>query len=79
MQEINGYVRYLGEPNSIHYKARIYYKKVHVDVKNEYKDRLVRVYLPSTYDFSNPDNRYPVYHNVKEDPHNDFLNRWIPL
>ena len=20
-----------------------------------------------------------IYHNIKEDPHNDFLNRWIPL
>lgn len=80
MREINGYIRYLGEPNSIHPKARIYYKKVHVDVKNKCKDRLVRVYLPSTYDFSNPDNRYPVLYmfdgkNLFDD-YTSFVGEW---
>ena len=80
MQEINGYIRYLKEPNTIHPKARVYFKKVHVNVDNEYKNRLVRVYLPSTYDFCNPNKRFPVIYmfdgkNLFDD-YTSFVGEW---
>ena len=80
MQEINGFIRYLKEPNSIHPSARVFTKVIHVEVDNEYKDRLVRIYLPSTYDFSNPNKRFPVIYmfdgkNLFDD-YTSFVGEW---
>ena len=54
----NGYQQYLKEPNTIHKKGRLFTKYFHFETKNEFKERLIRVYVPSTYDFDNPNKRF---------------------
>ena len=49
MNYINGYERYLGEPNTIHPNARIYYKYFNIDTNNSFTNRLIRVYIPLPY------------------------------
>ena len=55
MNEINGFKLWDKEPNTICGGARVYTKRIFFDTQNKNKRRLIRVYLPSTYDFDNPD------------------------
>ena len=57
---MNGYTLYTNEPNTIHPRARVYTKSFYFDTNNEFKNRLVRIYLPSTYEFDNPHHRFKV-------------------
>lgn len=80
MNYINGYERYFGEPNTIHQNARVYYKYFHIDTNNSFTNRLIRVYIPSTYDFHNPDHRFKVIYmfdgkNLFDD-YTSFVGEW---
>ena len=57
VKEINGFKLYNKKPNTIS-KGALYIKEIYVDVNNEDKKRLIRVYLPSNYDFENPNKRF---------------------
>ena len=57
---MNGYNLYTNTPNTIDYRARVYFKTFHFETKNDFKDRLVRVYIPSTYNFDDPNHRFKV-------------------
>lgn len=77
---INGYQRYLIEPNTIDKDARVYTKTIFFNTKNRFKNRLIRVYLPSTYDFDNPDKRFPVIYMMDGknlfDDYTSFVGEW---
>lgn len=80
MNFINGYERYLKVPNTICKSAKVYTKTFFFNTKNEFKNRLVRVYLPSTYDFSNPNQRFPVLYMLDGknlfDDYTSFVGEW---
>ena len=80
MKEINGFKLWEKEPNTICEGARVFTKEIYFKTKNRYKNRLIRVYIPSTYDFSNPDKRFPVIYmldgkNIFDD-YTSFVGEW---
>ena len=80
MLVINGYKLYQEEPNTIVQGARVYTKTIHFETKNNDKERLIRVYLPSTYDFNNKEKRFPVLYmfdgkNLFDD-YTSFVGEW---
>lgn len=77
---INGYKRYLDVPNTIDYRARVYYKYFKIDTNNTFTNRLIRVYIPSTYDFYNSNHRFKVIYmfdgkNLFDD-YTSFVGEW---
>lgn len=79
LTEINGFKLYTKKPNTIS-KGSLYTKEVFVNVLNDDKNRLVRVYLPSNYDFNNPDQRFPVMYMMDGknlfDDHTSYVGEW---
>ena len=80
MLEINGYTLYQNEPNTIVPGGRVYTKVIRFNTDNDFKDRLIRVYLPSTYDFDNKEKRFPVLYmfdgkNLFDD-YTSFVGEW---
>ncbi len=79
-KDLKGFELYNIEPNSLHPKARLYTKTIFFNTKNEYKQRLIRVYLPSTYEFDNPNNRFPVIYMMDGknlyDDYTSFVGEW---
>ena len=77
---MNGYELYTKEPNTIHPRARVYFKSFHIDTNNSFKDRLIRVYIPSTYDFDNSDKRFKVIYMLDGknlfDDYTSFVGEW---
>ena len=80
MKEINGFKLWEKQPNTICDGARVYTKEIYFKTKNRYKNRLIRVYVPSTYDFSNPNKRFPVIYMLDGknlfDDHTSFVGEW---
>jgi len=79
LKEINGFKLYTNKPNTISSGA-LYTKEVFVNVNNKDKHRLVRVYLPSNYEFDNPSKRFPVMYMMDGknlfDDHTSFVGEW---
>ena len=77
---MNGYTLYNKEPNTSHPNARVYFKSFYFDTKNDFKNRLVRVYIPSTYDFDNPNKRFKVIYMLDGknlfDDYTSFVGEW---
>lgn len=77
---MNGYKQYLNEPNTIDSRARVYFKTFHFETNNSFKSRRVRVYIPSTYDFNNPDHRFKVIYMLDGknlfDDYTSFVGEW---
>ena len=80
MKEINGFKLWEKEPNTICDGARVFTKEIYFKTKNRYKNRLIRVYLPSTYDFSDSNKRFPVIYMLDGknlfDDHTSFVGEW---
>ena len=80
MQEINGFKLWKKEPNTICDGARVYTKIVYFKTQNRFKNRLIRVYLPSTYDFSSANKRFPVIYMLDGknlfDDYTSFVGEW---
>lgn len=77
---LNGYELYIKEPNTICEGTRVLTKTFHFETNNDYKERLIRVYLPSTYDFDNPNKRFKVIYmfdgkNLFDD-YTSFVGEW---
>ncbi len=77
---INGFILWNKEPNTVSPLGHLLTRTVEIDTKNQYKDRLIRVYLPSTYEFDNPDKRFPVIYmfdgkNLFDD-YTSFVGEW---
>ncbi len=79
MRKISGYKLYIKKPNTIS-KGSLYIKEIEVNVNNIDKKRLVRVYLPSNYDFDNPNKRFPVMYMMDGknlfDDYTSFVGEW---
>ena len=77
---INDYELYTGEPNSIHPNGRVFYKTFYFDTLNDFKNRRVRVYLPSTYDFNDPNRRFKTIYMLDGknlfDDYTSFVGEW---
>lgn len=77
---MNGYKLYIKEPNTITRGGRVYTKVFHIETNNDFKDRLVRVYLPSTYDFNNPNRRFKTIYMLDGknlfDDYTSFVGEW---
>lgn len=77
--KIEGFKIYDKTPNTIS-KGTLYIKTVHVNVLNDDKERLIRVYLPSNYEFDNPQKRFPVMYMMDGknlfDDHTSFVGEW---
>lgn len=77
---MNGYERYLGEPNTIHPGGMLFYKTFEIDTLNSFKNRRVRVYLPSTYAFNNPNHRFKTIYMLDGknlfDDYTSFVGEW---
>ncbi len=77
---MNGYEQYFGEPNTIHPSGRVFYKTFHMDTLNSFSERRVRVYLPSTYDFDNPNHRFKTIYMLDGknlfDDYTSFVGEW---
>ncbi len=76
----DGYYLYTQEPNTIDSNARVYFKEFFFNTKNNFKNRLVRVYLPSTYEDANPSKRFKVIYmfdgkNLFDD-YTSFVGEW---
>ena len=77
---MNGYSLYIKQPNTIDARARVYTKTFRFDTKNSFKERLVRVYVPSTYNFDDPNHRFKVIYMLDGknlfDDHTSFAGEW---
>ena len=77
---INGFKLYDIKPNTIHPYARVFIKEIYFNTPNTFKNRKIRVYLPSTYDFDNPANRFPVIYMMDGknlfDDYTSFVGEW---
>ena len=77
---MNGYKLWNKIPNTICEGARMYTKTFHFETKNPSKERLVRVYIPSTYDFDNPNKRFKVLYMLDGknlfDDYTSFVGEW---
>ena len=80
MNEINGFKLWEKEPNTICDGARVYTRRIFFDTQNPNKRRLIRVYLPSTYDFNDPNKRFPVIYMLDGknlfDDYTSFVGEW---
>ena len=77
---MNGYKQYLGQPNTIDSRARVFYKYFKIDTNNSFTNRLVRVYIPSTYNFTDSNHRFKVIYmfdgkNLFDD-YTSFVGEW---
>ena len=77
---MNGYELYTKTPNTIHPKARVFFKTFYFNTNNNFKERLVRVYIPSTYDFENTQKRFKVIYMLDGknlfDDYTSFVGEW---
>ncbi len=77
---MNGYEQYINTPNTIDYRARIYFKTFYFNTNNNFKNRRVRVYLPSTYNFDDPSHRFKVIYMLDGknlfDDYTSFVGEW---
>ena len=80
MNEINGFKLWKKEPNTICSGARVFTRRIFFDTQNKNKRRLIRVYIPSTYDFNNPNKRFPVLYMLDGknlfDDYTSFVGEW---
>lgn len=77
---MENYKLYTKEPNTIDYRARVYFKTFHFETNNDFKERLVRVYIPSTYNFDDPNHRFKVIYMLDGknlfDDYTSFVGEW---
>ena len=77
---MNGYEIYTKEPNTICKGSLVLTKTFHFETNNDFKERLVRVCLPSTYDFSNPNKRFKTIYMLDGknlfDDYTSFVGEW---
>ena len=80
MYHMNGYKLWTKIPNTICKGARVFTKTFSIDTKNDFKKRLVRVYIPSTYDFDNPNKRFKVLYMLDGknlfDDYTSYVGEW---
>lgn len=79
LKNIGPFELYTKRPNTI-YKGHVYTTTFEFDVPNVDRKRLVRVYLPSDYEFDNPDKRYAVMYMMDGknlfDDYTSYVGEW---
>lgn len=60
LKNIGSFKLYNKKPNTIAKGGHVYINPIVFDVPHPFKQRMIRVYLPSTYDFDNPNHRFKV-------------------
>ncbi len=79
LKQIGNFKLYRQKPNTLS-KGYLYIGYVNVDVKNVDKKRLVRIYLPSDYEFDNPNKRFPVMYMMDAknlfDEYTSYVGEW---
>lgn len=77
---LNGFVLWDKEPNTVDKRGKLYHQDLKFNTNNEFKNRKIRVYLPSTYDFNNPNKRFPVLYMTDGknlfDDYTSFVGEW---
>ena len=77
---MNGYKLYTKKPNTIAKGGRVFTKTFFFDTNNEFKNRLVRVCLPSSYDEKNPNKRFKTIYMLDGknlfDDYTSFVGEW---
>ena len=77
---MNGYKLWEQTPNTICEGARVFTKIFHFETKNDFKERMVRVYVPSSYDFNNPSKRFKTIYMLDGknlfDDYTSFVGEW---
>lgn len=80
VDKIGIFSRWKKTPNTIDKRGNVYTSIVHFDTKNIDKERLIRVYLPSTYELDNPNKRFPVIYMMDGknlfDDYTSFVGEW---
>lgn len=81
MDNIKDYALYDVWPNTVSPLGHLFVKNFYFkETKNQYKNRMVRVYLPSTYEFDNPNKRFPVLYMMDGknlfDDYTSFVGEW---
>ena len=79
LNKIGPFELYKKRPNTIS-RGYLYTAELEFDVPNVDRKRLVRVYLPSTYDFNNPDQRFAVMYMMDGknlfDDYTSYVGEW---
>lgn len=60
MKNLNGFKKYTTTPNTISENGNLFIKRIYLNKLQFDKNRTIRVYLPSTYDFNDENKRFPV-------------------
>lgn len=78
-KQIEDFTYYHKKPNTI-CKGFLYTTSIFVDIDNPDKKRLIRVYLPSDYEFDNPKKRFPVMYMMDGknlfDDYTSYVGEW---
>ena len=79
--EINGFKLWDITPNTVDPRGHLFHRDLYFNTKNRFKNRKIRVYLPSTYDFENPNKRFPVLYMLDGknlfDDYTSFVGEWL--
>ena len=79
IKEYQGFKLYTNKPNTIS-KGALYTKEIKIEANIPDNTRLIRVYLPSNYDFDNPNKRFPVMYMMDGknlfDHYTSFVGEW---
>lgn len=77
---LNGFKKWDKTPNTIYQKGHLYHQDLYFNTNNVDKNRKIRVYLPSSYDFDNPNKRFPVIYMMDGknlfDDYTSFVGEW---
>ena len=78
--ELNGFKIWDKTPNTVDPRGTLFHQDLYFNTKNKDKNRKVRVYLPSSYDFNNPNKRFPVLYMLDGknlfDDYTSFVGEW---
>lgn len=80
MEKLNGFKKYEIKPNTISPLGNLYIKEIELSSLTYDKKRTIRVYLPSTYDFNNPNKKFKVLYMMDGkncfDDYTSFVGEW---
>ena len=78
--KIGPFELYTQKPNTVNKKGYLYISELEFDVPNANRKRKVRVYLPSEYDFNNPEKRFAVIYMMDGknlfDDYTSYAGEW---
>lgn len=80
MKIVNGFKLWDKKPNTVDKRGHLFHRDLYFDTKNKSKNRKIRLYLPSSYDFDNPNKRFKVMYMLDGknlfDDYTSFVGEW---